>query len=114
MKRWGLRASSLSAVTKADAGQKHSINHLNPNVLYMRLPHVLYLRPSSSALAKTYSLASFGLWVGLCDLPMCMAFEVVILKNQIYIHRHQVVKLVYQFFHIFLNDVFLLVVLVVH
>lgn len=30
MKRWGLRASSLSAVAKADAGQKHSSNHLTP------------------------------------------------------------------------------------
>jgi hypothetical protein len=37
MKRWGLRASSLSAVAKADAGQKHSSNHLTPNVLYMML-----------------------------------------------------------------------------
>jgi len=37
MKRWGLRASSLSAVAKADAGQKHSRNHLTPNVLYMML-----------------------------------------------------------------------------
>jgi hypothetical protein len=37
MKRWGLRASSLSAVTKADAGQNVSDNHLNPNVLYMML-----------------------------------------------------------------------------
>lgn len=35
MKRWGLRASSLSAVAKADAGQNTSYNHLNPNVLYM-------------------------------------------------------------------------------
>ncbi len=30
MKRWGLRASSLSAVAKADAGQKYSSNHLTP------------------------------------------------------------------------------------
>jgi hypothetical protein len=37
IKRWGLRASSLSAVTKADAEQKHSCYHLNPNVLYMML-----------------------------------------------------------------------------
>lgn len=37
MKRWGLRASTLSAVTKADAGQNASSNHLNPNVLYMML-----------------------------------------------------------------------------
>jgi hypothetical protein len=37
MKRWGLRASSLSAVAKADAGQKHSRNHLTPNVLYVML-----------------------------------------------------------------------------
>lgn len=40
MKRWGLRATSLSADTKADAGQKHSRNHLNPNVLYMMLATV--------------------------------------------------------------------------
>jgi len=38
MKRWGLRASSLSADTNADAGQNASHNHLNPNVLYMMLP----------------------------------------------------------------------------
>jgi len=37
MKRWGLRASYLSADTKANAGQKHSNNRLNPNVLYMML-----------------------------------------------------------------------------
>jgi len=37
MKRWGLRTSYLSAGTNADAGQKHSYNHLNPNVLYMML-----------------------------------------------------------------------------
>jgi hypothetical protein len=34
MKRWGLRASSLSAVAKADAGQNASRNHKNRNVLY--------------------------------------------------------------------------------
>jgi len=37
MKRWGLRASSLSADTKADAGQNTSNNHLTPNVFYMML-----------------------------------------------------------------------------
>jgi hypothetical protein len=37
MKCWGLRASSLSAVTKVGAGQKRSSNHLNPNILYMML-----------------------------------------------------------------------------
>ncbi len=42
MKRWGLRASTLSAVPKADAGQNTSINHLNPNVLYMMLAVVIY------------------------------------------------------------------------
>ena len=43
IKRWGLRASSLSAVTKANAGQNTSCNHLNPNVLYMMLPAVIYI-----------------------------------------------------------------------
>lgn len=33
----GLRASSLSADTNADAGQNTSSNHLNPNALYMML-----------------------------------------------------------------------------
>ncbi len=42
MKRWGLRASSLSAVTKADAGQKPWHNHLTPNVLYMMLAVVIH------------------------------------------------------------------------
>jgi hypothetical protein len=37
MKPWGLRTSKLSADTNADAGQKHSNNHLNPNVLYIML-----------------------------------------------------------------------------
>jgi hypothetical protein len=37
MKRWGLRATFLSAVAKANAGQNTSHNHLNPNVLYMML-----------------------------------------------------------------------------
>jgi hypothetical protein len=31
----GLRCASLSAITKADAGQNASSNHINPNVLYM-------------------------------------------------------------------------------
>jgi hypothetical protein len=30
MKRWGLRASSLSAVTNVDAGQNDLSNHLTP------------------------------------------------------------------------------------
>jgi hypothetical protein len=42
MKRWGLRASSLSADKKADAGQDNSCNHLTPNVLYMMLPPGIY------------------------------------------------------------------------
>jgi hypothetical protein len=37
IKRWGLRASSLSAVAKADAGQNTLGKHLTPNVLYMML-----------------------------------------------------------------------------
>jgi hypothetical protein len=32
MKCWGLRASSLSAVAKANAGQNTSHNNLNPNI----------------------------------------------------------------------------------
>jgi len=35
MKRWGLRASSLTTDTKADAGQDTSSNHLNPNVFIL-------------------------------------------------------------------------------
>jgi len=42
MKRWGLRASSLSAVAKADAGQNDSIKRLTPNVLYMMLHAVIF------------------------------------------------------------------------
>ena len=41
MKRWGLPASSLSAVTKSDAGQNASSNHLNHKVLYMMLAVVI-------------------------------------------------------------------------
>ena len=37
MKRWGLRASSLTAYTKADAGQTISNKHLTPNILYVML-----------------------------------------------------------------------------
>jgi hypothetical protein len=40
MKRWGLRDASLSADTKANAGQKYSCYNLNPNVLYMMLAGV--------------------------------------------------------------------------
>lgn len=47
MKRWGLRGSSLSADTKADAGQNVSSKHLYPNVLYMMLATV-YLIPVST------------------------------------------------------------------
>ena len=43
IKCWGLRASSLSAETKADAGQNAKRNHLNPNVLYMMLAVVFIL-----------------------------------------------------------------------
>ena len=51
MKRWGLRASSLSAVVKADAGQNTSRNHLTPNVLYMMLAVVFYKNDSKSIFA---------------------------------------------------------------
>jgi hypothetical protein len=45
MKRWGWRASYLSAVAKADAEQNDSSNHLNPNVLYTMLAPVLLYYP---------------------------------------------------------------------
>jgi hypothetical protein len=48
MKRWGLRASSLSVVVKADAGQNISNNHLNPNVLYMMLGAGIYISADNS------------------------------------------------------------------
>src|SRR5690554_6778972 len=41
MKCWGLRESSLSAVTNAGAGQIDSHKHLNPNILYMMLQGVI-------------------------------------------------------------------------
>ena len=37
-----LRASSLSAVAKADAGQKLSRNYQTPNILYMILARVFH------------------------------------------------------------------------
>lgn len=37
MIHWGLRATSLSAVAKADSGQNTLLNHLNSNALYMTL-----------------------------------------------------------------------------
>ena len=37
MKCWGLRALSLSAVTKVSVGQKGSFKHQTPNILYMML-----------------------------------------------------------------------------
>jgi hypothetical protein len=40
MKCWGIADSSLSAVTKADAGQKLASNYQTPNILYMMLPPV--------------------------------------------------------------------------
>ena len=43
MKRRGLRASPLSAVAKADAGQNASRKHLAPNVLYTILAAAVYL-----------------------------------------------------------------------
>jgi hypothetical protein len=46
IKCWGLRASSLCADAKADAGQNTSNNHLNPKVLYMMLPTgIFYYQP---------------------------------------------------------------------
>ena len=53
MKRWGLRATSLSAAAKVDAGQKTSSNHIDPNVLYMMLATGVHLYPS------VYHLFSF-------------------------------------------------------
>lgn len=38
----GIAGSSLSAVTKADAGQKTLSNYQTPNILYMMLPIVLF------------------------------------------------------------------------
>jgi hypothetical protein len=57
----GLRASFLSAVTKANAGQDVSNNHLNPNVLYMMLAAVVLfffgeLGSVNNKVLKTYSL----------------------------------------------------------
>ena len=43
MKSWGVRTSSLSTDTNANAGQKYSNNHLNPNVLYTLLHAVLFV-----------------------------------------------------------------------
>src|SRR5690554_3948940 len=56
MKRWGLRASSLSAVAKADAGQKTSNKYLNPNVLYMMLAADAYSILSIFPLADCLNL----------------------------------------------------------
>jgi len=39
----GLRASSLSAVTKVAAGQNNSSNYLTPNILYMMLATGVYI-----------------------------------------------------------------------
>jgi hypothetical protein len=52
MKRWGLRASSLSADTNADAGPNTSSNHLNPNVLYMMCVPCMSSAHPSQALEK--------------------------------------------------------------
>ena len=63
MKRWGLRASSLSAGTKADAGQNASYNHLTPNVLYIMLAaghyFLRYLTNDSVKLANKIMLIIF-------------------------------------------------------
>ena len=71
IKRWGLRASSLSAVAKVEAGQKHSSNHLTPNVLYMMLPpgvlyfqsfflSICYIVSVFCAFGEASSFAGFG------------------------------------------------------
>jgi len=39
----GIAGSTLSAVTKANAGQNISSNHLTPNILYMMLGAGIYL-----------------------------------------------------------------------
>jgi hypothetical protein len=57
MKRWGLRASSLSAVAKADAGQKHFMQPPKPqcfihdvvaSFFYFECPGIIISLPSSS------------------------------------------------------------------
>jgi len=51
----GLRASSLSAATKAGAGQKGSNKHLSPNILYMMLCLVIYWSISISSIFNPVS-----------------------------------------------------------
>ena len=103
----GLEALSCLFSTKFVSSRDLRFTTSPAIATYTLLPHVLLLRSFLSALAKTYSLASFGLRVGLCDLPMCMAFRVVILKSHIYIFHLQLKKQKRPFCHIFLNGVFL-------
>ncbi len=64
MKRWGLRVSSMSAVTKVRAGQNASHIHLTPNVLYTMLAFRALFIIIKPRVGKASSLTGFG-----CALP---------------------------------------------
>jgi hypothetical protein len=80
MKCWGIAASSLSAVTNADAGQKISHIYQTPNILYMMLWRVS-LSHGSRVLVKTSDLTclfSLGKRVGENSdfLSMCVGKKI--------------------------------------
>ncbi len=86
IKRWGLRASSLSAVAKADAGLKPSNNHLKPqcfihdvtawcSLFYIIFLSICYFVSVCRTWGQTHSLTSFGFCVGSCGLAMCVAVK---------------------------------------
>lgn len=64
----GIAGSSLSAFTKAGAGQKGSSSHLNPNILYMMLGvgyflFILFKYSSAVIIGIFESLKSFAFLV---------------------------------------------------
>lgn len=54
MKPWGLRALSLSAITKLDVGQDSQLKYLNTNVLYIVLPSVNYYQDIHKSLIQLH------------------------------------------------------------
>jgi hypothetical protein len=78
MWRSRLRATFLSNRDEVDAGDEPTITLKTGYDIYRLLCARALLFSVSPWAGKTYSLASFGLRVGMCDLPMCMAFALAL------------------------------------
>ena len=85
MWRSRLRATFLSNRDEVNAGDEPAITFKTGYDIYRLLCARALFSSVSPCAGKTYSLASFGFWVGMCDLPMCMAFELAFQYSNLYL-----------------------------